>query len=744
MDFGVLLIGYDANAPSVLVLAMAHIAKGILGDKRVKIVRKHVQDKANIQITATGDSFNGAIPVAKCLARVLTDHSTVRMYGKNPVQAAQVDFFLEMVASLQNNPSNLTALCSHLETHLTPRYFLAGHELSLADLAVLEACQSNPNWAEEQKKSPQVARWASYCSAHPAWAAAHAEVADALSKLAALKETSKGGSYEIDLPGAAISKVVTRFPPEPSGYLHIGHIKVERERDKHTHPHPPEPSGYLHIGHIKAAMLNDYFAKRFQGKLIMRFDDTNPAAEKDEYVKAIYEDLATMGVKYHQVTHTSDSFDQILKYGEQMLKTGKAYVDDTPVEKMREERKAKKESVCRNQSVEENLRRWGEMLSGSPYGKKCVVRAKIHMNSEVGAMRDPTLFRCNDTPHHRTGTKYKVYPTYDFSCPIVDALEGVTHTLRSVEFRDRNPQFNWIIDALGLRKVHIWEYSKLNLKYTVLSKRKLRWFVEQGYVTGWDDPRFPTVRGILRRGLTVEALRQFIKLQGASTNTNLMEWDKLWACNRDVIEPTSARYSAISKAGAVPLLLSDVKAPYLKTVALHPKNPAMGDKQVAVGSTLLIEAEDAKNIKSGEEITLINLGNAIVDKVSDKKLDGKTNLQGSVKTTNLKLQWLCQDKTLIPLKLIEYDYLIRVEKLEEDMELTDPGVMTECSKFETEAWGEAALANLKKGDIVQLTRRGFYICDKPLTKSEPMELIFIPDGKQKAMSTLSSKVARRK
>ena len=231
-------------------------------------------------------------------------------------------------------------------------------------------------------------------------------------------KASEGAGFDVDLPGAEDGKVVTRFPPEPSGYLHIGHAK--------------------------AAMLNDAIAKKYHGKLILRFDDTNPQKEKEEYVENIMSDLKTIGVQHHVLTHTSDHFDLILGYATRMIKEGIAYVDNTPVEQMRKWRMDGVEAPSRNASVEENLKLWQEMQEGTPEGLKCCLRAKIDMQAKNKTMRDPTIYRCNvGTPHHRTGTKYKVYPTYDLACPIVDSIEGVTHCLRTDEYRDRNEQFYW-------------------------------------------------------------------------------------------------------------------------------------------------------------------------------------------------------------------------------------------------------------------------------------------------------------
>jgi glutamyl-tRNA synthetase len=295
------------------------------------------------------------------------------------------------------------------------------------------------------------------------------------------------GSFEVELPGAEEGKVCTRFPPEPSGYLHIGHAK--------------------------AALLNQYFAQKYKGKLIIRFDDTNPSKEKDEFIESILKDLKTLGVVGDVITYTSDYFDQLQEAAEKLIREGKAYVDDTPQEQMRNERMEGIESKHRNNTVEQNLALWKELLAGTPKGITSCLRGKLDMQALNKTLRDPVYYRCNPTPHHRVGSKYKAYPTYDFACPYVDAIEGVTHALRSSEYHDRNDQYYRILQDLGLRKVHVWDFSRVNMVYTLLSKRKLQWFVDNGWVEGWDDPRFPTVQGIQRHGLTVEALKEWILSQ---------------------------------------------------------------------------------------------------------------------------------------------------------------------------------------------------------------------------------------
>lgn len=278
---------------------------------------------------------------------------------------------------------------------------------------------------------------------------------------------------------------------------------------------PPEPSGYLHIGHAKAALLNDFFAKeKYKGTLLLRFDDTNPVKEKQEFQDSIVEDLALMGITPDKTSHTSDYFKELYEYAIQLIKNGDAYADDTEQEQMRKQRWDGLPSKNRDTPVEQNLARFEEMKKGTPEGQRWCLRAKMSVEDPNKALRDPVIYRCSLEPHHRTGATWKIYPTYDFCCPIIDAHEGVTHALRTTEYNDRDAQYQWFIKALNLRPVHNWNFSRLNFVRTLLSKRKLTKFVDTNHVWGWDDPRMPTVRGIRRRGMTIPALREFIIKQG--------------------------------------------------------------------------------------------------------------------------------------------------------------------------------------------------------------------------------------
>jgi len=386
-------------------------------------------------------------------------------------QAALVDTWVDYAQSLHllSKEQRLTAIALTLEHSLQQQTYLVGHAVTLADLAVFAAAGFATQAADladclDIMPSKAVAgrRWINMMALHPALQEATQLCLGIVGNLEAVFDESNALEPLVlgmnTLEGAIPGRVVTRFPPEPSGYLHIGHAK--------------------------AVLLNDYYAKRYKGRLIVRFDDTNPSKEKEEFQDSIVEDLAKLGVKPDLVTYTSDYFEAIAGYAKYMILNGLAYMDDTPQEQMKTERADRQESKHRNQSPEDAMKYFKLMSSGSEDGSKWCLRAKIDMQSDNGTLRDPVLYRQNLKPHHRSGTKFKAYPTYDLACPIVDSLEGVTHALRTTEYDDRNAQYQWVQKALGLRRSRVHTFSRVNFKNTVLSKRKLIWFVENGYVTG--------------------------------------------------------------------------------------------------------------------------------------------------------------------------------------------------------------------------------------------------------------------
>ncbi|KAI4135199.1 MAG: hypothetical protein LQ347_000872 [Umbilicaria vellea] len=601
-----------------------------------------------------------------------------------------------------------------LDSHLTLRTHIIGYSLTAADLSIWGAVRGNKVAYAAIKKGNMVnlSRWFHFVEETNSWIATaiHSMNAQALEKKAA--KSKDGASYDVALPDTE-KGVVTRFPPEPSGYLHIGHAK--------------------------AALLNDYFAhEQYKGTMICRFDDTNPSKEKEEFQDAIVEDLALMGIKPDKTSYTSDYFEELYQYCMKMLNEGKAYADDTEQLTMKQERGDGIASRRRDATVEENLSHFEEMRQGTEEGRRWCIRAKMSVDNPNKAMRDPVIYRCNPQPHHRTGTTWKMYPTYDFCCPIVDSIEGVTHALRTIEYRDRNPQYEWMLDALNLRKVHIWDFARMNFIRTLLSKRKLAKFVDQGVVWGWDDPRFPTIRGIRRRGMTIEALREFILKQGPSRNIVNLDWTLFWATNKKYIDPVAPRHTAVIKDNAVPATVKGARAaPFTEQKPKHGKNPGVGKKSVVFSGSILIDQEDAKWFKQDEEITLMGWGNAIVRTIHGTlsplnenigSLELELHLQGDVKKTEKKVTWLSTEgQELVPVELVDFDYLITKDKIEDDDVVED--FLNPHTEFRVAAVADCNVAELKVNDIIQFERKGYYRVDKAFTHGQPAVLFNIPTGK---------------
>lgn len=391
-----------------------------------------------------------------------------------------------------------------------------------------------------------------------------------------------------------------------------------------------------------------------------------------------------------------------------LIKSGKAYADNTIKEIMQDQRMKGIACACRDMSPRESLAHIEEMKSGSEEGLQWCIRAKISVDDTNKALRDPVIYRCNHEPHHRTGSTWKIYPTYDFCAPFLDSIEQVTHALRTNEYRDRNPQYHWMQEALGLRKVEIWDFSRLNFVRTVLSKRKLTVIVDKGVVWGWDDPRMPTVRGIRRRGCTIPALREFILKQGPSQNIVNMDWTRFWAINKKYIDPVAARYTAIPSLNAVTALIDGVEA---TTSAEKPKykNPSLGTKKVIFSKEIIISQDDAQHFKENERVTLMNWGNAIVSRITTDPATGKVltlnlklDLESDVKLTEKKITWLAKDSSnMVPIKLYTFDHLISKDKIEKDEDFAS--FLTNPSDFCTEAWADCNVTQLLRMTPSSLT-----------------------------------------
>ncbi|GAB1869130.1 Bifunctional aminoacyl-tRNA synthetase [Camponotus japonicus] len=657
--------------------------------------------------------------------------------GTSPCEKTQVDNWISFAIEKSADISKIKDNLDHLDRILLTRTWLVNKSLTLADIYIFCSLLNQQYIKHYEKNYDNITRWYKHIESlhfvknslsvieNSTFSQVKNVIPQKEKPVAKQTKTKKQEGKFIDLPGAEMSKVVVRFPPEASGYLHIGHAK--------------------------AALLNQYYAETFRGKLIMRFDDTNPAKETVEFEEAILQDLKLLQIKPHKFTHTSDYFGILEKYCTTLIEKGMAFVDDTLADVMKQERDQRKKSKNRDNSVNTNLKLWHEMKQGTQSGLQCCVRAKIDYESTNGCLRDPTIYRCKLESHPRTGNKYKVYPTYDFACPIVDVIENVTHTLRTTEYHDRDAQFYWIIDALGLRRPYIWEYSRLNMTYTVLSKRKLTWFVNEGLVDGWDDPRMPTVRGILRRGMTIEGLKQFIIAQGSSKSVVFMEWDKIWAFNKKVIDPVAVRYTALDYDTLVTVNIVDAKEGWLD-VQNHPKDPSKGTKKVRISPKILIEIDDAKALIVGQNATFINWGNLMIEEIYRDESDNIKNVKARLNLTDknykntLKLTWIAapSDKDGVtqedaiqsnPVECyaVYFNHIMNVPVLGKDDDFKN--FVAKDTRREVKIWGEVEMKHVKKGEIIQLQRKGFFICDVPYApvssyslRQQPVILFHIPDG----------------
>lgn len=725
------------------------------------------------------------VDVAKLLAR--QDPSGLRLYDGSGEELADVDLWLSLARTSQLTPALLDA---HLATHT----FAACWRLTLADVALwaalalrgqLEAAKDGKDGKDDAKPLAHLARWVATMRALPGVSAAAGLLAKAKAKQAAA--AAAGGAAGASAAGGAAGgkkkkkgpKRVSKLPP-----------LANAEQGKVVTRFPPEPSGHLHIGHCKAMFMNQAYAKLYDGKMLMRFDDTNPSLEKPEFEEGILEDFESlMGEPPALVTYTSDHFERILGCALRLVRQGDAFMDDTPQAQMSTERRAGVESARRELPVRENLRRFFALVFGAraaaeaeahydtsfseeerallaaelPAAASWCLRAKMDMSCKNKTMCDPVIYRANAKPHARAKqfrTTYLAYPTYDLACPVVDSAEGVTHAMRDAFYLEAEPQYQWFFPKLGLRAVELEHFSRQNFKFTLMSKRKLKWIVEQGIAEGWGDPRFPTVKGVLRRGMHVPAMRAFYVEQGKSANLTLQEWDKFWALNKQIIEPTAPRFLGVSTDNVVVKVQTLAGEPWpasWSTAALHPQKPEMGEKAVLQGPEIIVEREDLEDatanggqprVHVGERIILFTWG---VMNVLHVELDGDGKAvkgvtvafdpAGDVKTVNRKIQWVAKSPHALTVSMHEFDHLITKEKVEENDNIED--LVNRNSHAVQDMIMEPAMRSVAKDAYIQIMRRGFFKVDQPVKPNAQMDIFMIPDGKKKAMSTLSSALHHR-
>ena len=509
---------------------------------------------------------------------------------------------------------------------------------------------------------------------------------------------------------------------------------------------PPEPNGYLHIGHAKSIVLNSGLAKEYGGLFNLRFDDTNPAKEDVEYVESIKEDVAWLGANWEdRLFFASDYFEQMYEYAVQLIKKGKAYVCDLTADQIRETRgtptEPGKPSPWRDRSVEENLDLFQRMRDGEfPDGSK-TLRAKIDMASPNFNMRDPVMYRIVRAPHHRQGTKWNIYPMYDWAHGLEDSIEGITHSICTLEFEHHRPLYEWFLNELGVYRPQQIEFARLNLTYAVMSKRKLIELVKGGYVAGWDDPRMPTICGLRRRGYTPEAIRLFCQTIGVAKFNSTIEATVLENSLREVLNKSALRRMAV--LNPIKLVIDNYPEGQTETLTAvnNPENEADGTREVPFSKTLYIERDDFMEdapkkyfrLTPGKEVRLryayyVTCKNCVKDadgNVVEVHCDYDPETRGGQSADGRKVQgtihWV-DAATALNAEVRLYDRLFSVPNPDDPQNTGDykdylnPDSLTVIS----DAKLEPALGDATLDERYQFERVGYFALDKASTPEKPV------------------------
>lgn len=513
-------------------------------------------------------------------------------------------------------------------------------------------------------------------------------------------------------------------------------LKNGKYGDKVYTRFPPEPNGYLHIGHAKSICLNFSTAIKYNGKCNLRYDDTNPVKEDVEYVKSIEEDVKWLGFQWDERLWASDYFEKMYDSAVILIKKGKAYVDDLSQDEIRNLRgtltSPGKNSPYRDRRVEENLRLFEEMKDGKYENGAKVLRAKIDMSSSNINMRDPVIYRISHNSHHNTGDTWCIYPMYTFAHPIEDAIEGITHSICTLEFEDQRPFYNWVLKEVGSWKTppQQIEFARLNLTNTIMSKRHLKKLVDEGVVTGWDDPRMPTIAGIRRRGYTPEAIRNFCDKIGVSKANSTVDISLLEHCIRDELQGKVSSVNVVEN----PIKVIITNYPEDKTEYMEMENnrnnEALGNRTVPFSRELWIDGDDFMEVPvkkyfrlfPGNEVRFkgayfITCREVVKDENGNVKellctYDPETRSGSGFEGRKVKgtIHWV-DAKTAVPVTIRNYDYLFVENDQGEE-------VFNENSLYETVGYAEPSITNAKAGDRYQFFRHGYYIADSELTTDD--------------------------
>ena len=503
---------------------------------------------------------------------------------------------------------------------------------------------------------------------------------------------------------------------------------------------PPEPNGFLHIGHVKAICVNFSLAKKYKAPVVLRFDDTNPVKEEQQYIDAIKKDISWLGFKWDEERFASDYFEQLYNWALELIKNGKAYVDSQSSTLMAEQKGTPtspgENSIYRDRPIEENIRLFNEMRQGVYAEGKHVLRAKISMNANNMLLRDPVIYRVIKKEHPRTGSNWVVYPLYDWAHGESDYIEQISHSLCTLEFKPHRELYNWFLKQIAdpnKLKPKQREFARLNLSHTITSKRKLMLLVSSGVVSGWDDPRMPTVSGLRRRGYPPVALQEFVRLAGVAKRENIIEASLLEFCAREELNKTSNRVMVVLD----PLKLTITNYPSdtdeMVVSENNPENPLSGEREMPFGKEIFIEKEDFKpeanrkffRLTIGKEVRLksayiIKANEVVYDDQNNvvevlctydpksKSGSGSEESQRKVKGT---LHWVSK-KGSVDIKVNEYDRLFEhpnpasAESNEELLKMINPN-----SSKTSIAKAEPFLSNAQKGDRFQFQRKGYFIVD---------------------------------
>lgn len=523
-------------------------------------------------------------------------------------------------------------------------------------------------------------------------------------------------------------------------------LTQDYKRDQLRFRFPPEPNGYLHIGHVKAICLNFNLGQRYNAPVNLRFDDTNPAKEEQQFVDAIKENIQWLGYQWDSECYASDYFQQLYEWAEKLITEGKAYVDsqnsDTIAEQKGTPTKPGVNSPYRNRSVEENLELFAQMKAGKHNEGAHVLRAKIDMASPNMLLRDPVMYRVLYKTHHRTGDDWCIYPMYDWTHGQSDYIEQVSHSLCSLEFKPHRDLYDWFLDALmPLKKLRPKqrEFARMNLSYTVTSKRKLSELIEDGHVTGWDDPRMPTIAGLRRRGYTARSLRNFVDAAGVAKRENVIDMSLLEHSVREDLNAIAPRVMGVLD----PIKLTLINYPEDKTELLqgevNPEQPEKGKRSFPFSKHLYIEREDFKETANRKffRLTLdkeVRLKNAYIIKGESVVKDAQGNIteilctydpesksgsgtESSQRKVKGTLHWVTQ-KEALKVQVRLYDRLFNVPSPDQDKEKDFKTFVNLNSLQEISAFVEPGLSEAKKGDLFQFQRLGYFVLDQDSTAQQ--------------------------